>query len=78
MERKIEDIHLNIDSETGEISLNGMNLEWVNSIDIHIGAKDLARVVIDMEVESEKIQALIKGEVEWFKNGGKQHAAKGN
>lgn len=55
-----------LNSETGEIKLNGYDLQRVNGIDIHLSTYSDARVAIDLDVTPKKILLLIEGNVKWL------------
>lgn len=67
MEKESNEIFLEINSENGNISLNGMNIVAVNAIDIHMKAGEFTNIVIDMDINGESVKTLINGDVKWFK-----------
>lgn len=68
---------LEIDSETGEVKLNGHDLQRVNDLSIHIDNHDRVRVAIDMDANIEKAILLIEGRVEWFKGIDRENYLRG-
>lgn len=57
---------LEINSQTGEIRLNGQDLPRVNSLHLHIDP-DRTRAIIDLDVKVKKSMLLIDGEIKWYK-----------
>lgn len=55
-----------INSETGEVKLNGNELLFVNSIDLHIEKGDTAKLTINMDSEVGKTELAIEGDVKWY------------